>query len=66
MEDGGGLILRVYEPAGARGEVECVAPEGWEFASELDLLERERVGSPEYGFTPFQVRSWLLKRRSRS
>jgi alpha-mannosidase len=60
-EEGAGLILRVYEPAGARGDAELSLPPGWRVASEVDLLERE-TGAPEYSFSPFQVRTWQLER----
>lgn len=63
-EDGGGLVLRCYEPQGARGTVEVDLPPGWDLGPELDLLERPQ-GSPETSFTPFRVRSWLLHRAGR-
>jgi alpha-mannosidase len=62
MEDGGGLILRAYEPAGAHGTAEVSLPPGWRVASEVDLLEREN-GEPDYSFSPFQVHSWRLERQ---
>ncbi len=58
-EAGDGLVLRVYEPQGARGPLQVRAPEGWCVAEAVDLLERplpdadERIG-------PFQVKSWRL------
>jgi alpha-mannosidase len=61
VEDGGGLVLRCYEPRGARGEVAADLPPGWKLAGELDLLE-QAVGPAERLFTPFKVRSWLLTR----
>jgi alpha-mannosidase len=60
LEDGGGLVLRTYEPAGARGRVEPALPPGWSVDAELNLLEVE-VGSADHGFTPFQVHSWRLR-----
>ncbi len=60
-EDGGDLILRVYEPRGARGPVEVGVPRGWKLTAETDLLERD-TGAPDLYFTPFQVHSWRLKR----
>lgn len=59
-EDGGGLVLRVYEPQGARGALSLTLPPGWEIASEIDLLERP-IGTPDLTLQPFQVRSWLLR-----
>jgi alpha-mannosidase len=58
LEDGGGLLLRVYEPQGARGALTIDAP-GWSF-SPLDLLERDAPAAP---FGPFAVRSFRAARR---
>jgi alpha-mannosidase len=57
-EDGGGLLLRLYEPQGARGAVHIDAP-GWDLAP-VDLLERDAPGAP---FGPFAVRSFRATRR---
>jgi alpha-mannosidase len=57
-EDGGGLVLRVYEPAGARGDVRPVAPRGWRVAGAVDLLERP-IEAPAQ-LRPFELRSWRL------
>jgi len=62
LEDGGGLVLRAYEPQGARGPVALNLPSPWLVESEMNLLERF-MGSPALSFTPFQVHSWLLRRR---
>jgi len=61
-EDSDDLVLRVYEPQGARGRAEITAPEGWALHSELNLLE-DRVGEPDPSMPPFRVRSWRLTRR---
>jgi alpha-mannosidase len=61
LEDGGGLLLRVYEPQGARGPVALELPDGWEADATLDLLERP-VGPPELAVEPFAVRTWRLRR----
>ena len=46
-EDGGALVLRTYEPAGARGAAELSLPDGWELAGEVNLLEEAgRAGEP--------------------
>jgi alpha-mannosidase len=58
-EDGGGLALRVYEPAGARGGVTLKLPESWT-ATGVDLLERPLDAPAEA--RPFEVRSWRLAR----
>ncbi len=62
-EDGDGLVLRVYEPAGARGPFSVEASGGWTLGKPLDLLERatERAATPD--LLPFEVRSWALARR---
>ncbi|MFN2490994.1 MAG: alpha-mannosidase [Actinomycetota bacterium] len=60
-EDGGGLVLRAYEPQGARGTASLRPPAGWRLDSGVNVLE-EPEGSPEVDFTPFRVRSWLLSR----
>jgi alpha-mannosidase len=57
LEDGGGLLLRIYEPQGARGEVSLDAP-GWTF-SPVDLLERDAPATP---LGPFAVRSFRATR----
>jgi alpha-mannosidase len=59
LEDGGGLVLRAYEPQGARGDARLTLPEHWRLESGADLLERA-TGEPELGFGPFQVRTWRL------
>jgi alpha-mannosidase len=61
-EDRDALILRTYEPAGARGAAKVTLPAGWELADEVDLLE-ETTGPANLSFTPFQVHSWLIRRR---
>jgi alpha-mannosidase len=58
-EDGGRLVLRAYEPAGARGRVEVALPQGWRLGDDLDLLEQP-AGPAEPSFLPFQLRSWTL------
>ncbi len=62
LEDGGGLVLRAYEPHGARGTARLTLPEDWTLECGADLLERPS-GEPELGFGPFQVRTWRLRRR---
>jgi alpha-mannosidase len=60
LEDGGGLLLRVYEPQGARGAI-AIDASGWSF-SPVDLLERD---APEEPFGPFAVRSFRATRAHR-
>jgi len=61
-EDSDGLILRLYEPAGRRGGLAIVPPEGWTIASATNLLEEPE--GPERGFDvkPFEIRSWRLRK----
>lgn len=58
-EDGDGLVLRVYEPAGHPGTARIEPPEGWRIHEELDLLE-DSAGVPGFDFRPHQIRSWRL------
>jgi alpha-mannosidase len=60
-EDGDGLILRLYEPAGARGPVAITPPPGWRVAGETNLLE-DAIPSPSPLIRPFEIRSWRLRR----
>ena len=59
LEDGGGLVLRAYEPQGARGAARLTLPDDWALESAADLLERP-TGEPALEFGPFQVRTWRL------
>ena len=52
-------MLRVYEPAGARGATRLALPEGWS-AETVDLLERPVALGED--MRPFEVRSWRLTR----
>ena len=61
-EGGGGLILRTYEPAGARGAAKVTLPADWEIGDEVNLME-ESAGPAKLTFTPFQVHSWQINRR---
>ncbi len=58
-EDGTGLILRLYEPAGARGPVQIEPPKGWKLEGEVDLLE-EPIARPSDTIRPFEIRSFRL------
>ncbi|HEY3797295.1 MAG TPA: glycoside hydrolase family 38 C-terminal domain-containing protein [Caulobacteraceae bacterium] len=60
-EDGDGLILRLYEPVGARGHVVVTPPPGWAVVGETDLLEDE-IDAPSGIIRPFEIRSWRLRR----
>jgi alpha-mannosidase len=65
LEDGGGLVLRVYEPFGDRGRLAIDPPPGWALDTELDLLERRGPGAPQTELGPFAVRTWALRPTSR-
>ena len=54
LEDGGGVLLRVYEPQGARGTVTVEPPDGWALDRALDLLERD-AGPPRLDARPFGI-----------
>jgi alpha-mannosidase len=60
-EDGDGLILRLYEPAGGRGPITVTPPPGWVVAGEVSLLE-DAAPSPSPLIRPFEIRSWRLRR----
>jgi len=60
-EDGNGLILRTYEPAGARGTATATPAKGWTVSGETNILE-EPTGAPTMPFTPFQIHSWRIER----
>jgi alpha-mannosidase len=60
-EDGDGLILRLYEPAGARGPVRITPAPGWSVFGEVSLLEDE-IEPPAPVIRPFEIRTWRLRR----
>ena len=59
--DGDSLILRTYEPAGARGKVSVSLAKGWRLAEEVNVLE-DRTGRASLAFSPFQIHGWRLVR----
>ncbi|MDE1994697.1 MAG: alpha-mannosidase [Rhizobiaceae bacterium] len=61
-EEGDGLILRVYEPAGRRGSLDIVPASGWQLGESVNLMEEPdgRPAGPD--ILPFEVRSWKMKR----
>jgi alpha-mannosidase len=62
-EEGPGLVLRLYEPQGARGAAPLTLPKGWR-AEAVNVLEDPLgdASADDPVFTPFQVRSWRLVR----
>lgn len=61
-EDGNGLILRVYEPSGRRGDFAVKAPDGWSVSGPLNILEEPMERGEGADLRPFEVRSWRLSR----
>jgi alpha-mannosidase len=59
-EDGKGLVLRVYEPAGRRGGFAPNVP-GWT-VQPVTLLEEAQPRAAPHELMPFEVRSWRLTR----
>lgn len=59
-EDGNGLVLRVYEPAGRRGACAPHVP-GWR-AAPVTLMEEPQQRQSDADLMPFEVRSWRLTR----
>jgi alpha-mannosidase len=57
-EDGTGLVLRVYEPAGRRGDF-AVTAEGWS-ATAVTIMEEPQARDAAAELMPFEVRSWKL------
>jgi alpha-mannosidase len=60
-EDGEALVLRTWEPAGARGSVEVTRPEGWQLGRELNVLE-DPLGPADRHFLPFKLHTWTIER----
>ena len=60
-EEGEGLALRLYEPAGRRGRLSLTLPSGWTASEPLNLLEEpiERTGPAD--IMPFEIRTWKLR-----
>jgi alpha-mannosidase len=56
------VVLRVYEPAGRRGDFTVTAPAGWTVGEPLDLLEEPRERGPGAELRPFEIRSWRVSR----
>jgi alpha-mannosidase len=60
LEEGGGALLRIYEPRGARGRIDMTVATDWDVGGQLNLLE-EPVASESPSIGPFEVRSFMLK-----
>ncbi len=61
-EEGDGLVLRLYEPAGRRGKLFVNLSSGWNLSQPLNILEEpmQRTGSAD--IMPFEIRTWKLSR----
>jgi alpha-mannosidase len=59
-EDGTGLVFRIYEPAGRRGDF-AVKADGWSSAP-VTIMEEQQVREASAELMPFEVRSWKLTR----
>ncbi len=60
-EDGEGLILRLYEPAGGRGALQIEPPQGWRIEGPPSIMEEPMEGK-QGEITPFAVHSYRLRR----
>jgi alpha-mannosidase len=65
-EDGNGLILRLYEPFGARGDLVITPPPGWRLDGPLNLMEEPMAREAQHDLTPFEVRTWRLAKTASS
>jgi alpha-mannosidase len=61
-EDGKGLVLRVYEPRGGRGDFAFTLPEGWRNGGAVNLMEERAERDAPADLMPFEVRSWRISR----
>ncbi len=62
-EDGSGLVLRIYEPAGRRGAFAVKLPDGWSAPEAVNLMEEKQSRTVREDLGPFEVRSWRLRRQ---
>jgi len=59
-EEGDGLVVRVYEPAGRRGAFELKLPANWRNEGTVSILEEPMADMPQTGLKPFEVKSWRI------
>jgi alpha-mannosidase len=59
-EDGAGLIVRVYEPTGRRGDF-GIGAQGWKLEP-VTIMEEPQARNAGADLMPFEVRSWRLSR----
>jgi len=60
-EEGDGLVLRVWEPAGRRGAFKLSANSGWKVGGVVSILEEPMDAAAE-SLKPFEVKSWRLSK----
>ncbi len=61
-ENGNGLVLRVYEPAGRRGAFGVTLPDGWSLGETVNLLEEPMPRTAPADLMPFELRSWRIEK----
>ena len=59
-EDGKGLVLRVYEPSGARAALGVETPKGWKVEGAVNLLEEPTKVDANDSLSAFELRSLRL------
>lgn len=59
-EEGDGLVLRLYEPAGRRGDLALKLPHGWKPSGALNILEEPMQRQGQAEIMPFEIRTWKL------
>jgi len=61
-EDGKGVVLRVYEPAGRRGAFAVTAPQGFKLGEAINIMEEPMDRGAGAALRPFEVRSWRVQK----
>jgi len=61
-EDGKGLIFRVFEPSGRRGDFALKVPEGWSVSGPLSIMEEPMERCEGAELRPFELRTWRVSR----
>ena len=59
-EDGKGLVLRVYEPSGARAALGVEPPKGWRVGGAVNLLEEPMQVGANDALSAFELRTLRL------
>ncbi|WDR06940.1 glycoside hydrolase family 38 C-terminal domain-containing protein [Devosia rhodophyticola] len=61
-EDQDGIVLRVYEPAGRRGNFALGLENGWRATGPVSIMEEPMERGAGAELRPFEIRSWILTR----